>query len=442
MMNLSDLKKDMNKIKIYFQRLDFTSGGPTVLWFILILMSFAFISVMASNNMALTVSYWLGIYPSGDSPPRHETLKFIGFMMSGVLAAIGAIAINRRAEAQTESAKAQSKAAEAQAQTAETQVKNNKLIEEGHINERFKSAIENLGRENTMARISSFYQFYYLAKGQQDTEFKKSIFEILCAHLRNMTQEKLYREETGKDTPTEECQTLLNILFKSDDKSVFGKFSANLHRAYLKNADLSGVALLNAYLMSANLSGVNFVGAYLSGATLSGANLSCADFLDADLPGADLSRANLSEANLMSANLSEAYLFRTDLANANLSSANLSGANLIDGNFANANFSRADLLNTNFSAQYLFSPFCSASNFSGAIFTDADLSGAKLIRTQLENVELQDVHSINEADFHGAKVGDREISPEDLPMDKGRYIAPWANDEFWNQIKKDRKNKV
>jgi len=78
-----------------------------------------------------------------------------------------------------------------------------------------------------------------------------------------------------------------------------------------------GLAVKWAFKTRANL-----YGAYLSRANLSRANLS-----DANLSGAYLSRANLYGANLSDANLYGAYLSRANLSRANLSDANLSGAN-------------------------------------------------------------------------------------------------------------------
>jgi uncharacterized protein YjbI with pentapeptide repeats len=91
-----------------------------------------------------------------------------------------------------------------------------------------------------------------------------------------------------------------------------GGVRANLTRANLYGADLSG----------ANLYGANLYGADLSKANLYGANLSGADLSKADLSGANLTRANLSGANLSGANL-----YGADLTKANLYGANLSGAN-------------------------------------------------------------------------------------------------------------------
>ena len=286
---------------------------------------------------------------------KKETIEFIAFGIGGLLAVTGAIAINYRAEAQIKSANAQ--------------VKNNKLIEKGHIDERFKSAIQNLGHNEASVRIASFYQFYYLAKGQ-DNEFKKNIFGILCAHLRNMTQEKSYREETGKDKPTEECQTLLNILLKPDDKSVFENFKVDMQNSYLVNVSFS----------ETNVSNVNFFNANLSGAS----------FFNTNFPGANFAKTNLSGAHFLSSNLSKANLSYTNLSNTRLFSVNLSDAILSDVNLSNAN-----------------------------------LLGTTLRRALFLVVDLMKVRFIGLADFREAKIDGRPIAKDNLPTDKGEYYADW-----------------
>jgi uncharacterized protein YjbI with pentapeptide repeats len=73
---------------------------------------------------------------------------------------------------------------------------------------------------------------------------------------------------------------------------------ANLRKANLREANLSGADLRNANLSGADLIGANLNDANLSGADLSGANLRCADLSGASLRCANLRCADLSGANL------------------------------------------------------------------------------------------------------------------------------------------------
>ena len=299
---------------------------------------------------------------------KNETIQFIALGMGGVLAAIGAVAFSHRANAQIE---------------------HNKLIETGHIDERFKSAIENLGHGEASVRIASFYQFYYLAKDQPDN-FRKSIFDILCSYLRAMPRDRSHITKEGKEYPAEECQTLLNILFKSD-KYMFSKFQADISKSYLADTDLSDAKLLNANLSGANFSNVTFWRANLSNADLSHANLSNAMLVGANCSDAELSCTNLSGALFINSNLSGANLFRANLSMGSLASAYLSGADLTDANLSDTNLARAD-------------------------FQKTKLTGVNLMAVSI---------SIEHADFRGAKIGDKPITKDDLPVDKGEYYADW-----------------
>ena len=78
-----------------------------------------------------------------------------------------------------------------------------------------------------------------------------------------------------------------------------------------------------------------------------------ADLFRADLSGANLSGANLFRADLSGADLSGANLFRADLSGADLSGANLSGADLSGANLSGANLFRADYIEK---AKNLFYP--------------------------------------------------------------------------------------
>ena len=287
-----------------------------VLWWTLIAFVAIFIITMLTPKGGI-FDWLLGTYGL-----KQNTLKFIGFGMGGVIAILGALAVNRRANAQAEIAAAQAKTAAAQAEIAKEQAKNNKLIEDGHIQERFKSAIEHLGNESAGMNIAAYYEFYQLA--QDNSKLRKNIFEILCAHLRHATGTEEYRKGSGKDKPTEQIQGLLDVLFSHVQlkehpfmdiqlRKLNGHEDlTNLREVYLQKANLQYkfvvVDLQKANLSGANLQGANFNPAYLQGANLSGANLQKATlemvFLQgADLSGADLQGAVFEWVEMQSANL-------------------------------------------------------------------------------------------------------------------------------------------
>ena len=288
------------------------------------------------------------------------------------------------------------------------------MIRKGNDDVRFQGIVRDLGHNRATVRITAFYRFLYLAEKKQDTyqktkKLRQDIFEILCGCLRGMSSKTL-NVRRDKHKYQIERQALFDILFKGkfrgdrEDKKNFvpSKFFTDLHMVYLAKLDLSGANLLGVILSGANLSGAD-----LSGADLSGANLS-----DADLSGADLSGANLSGTNLLDADFSRANLSRVTLSNTNLSGAVFSGADFSGTIFSNANPSKSDLSNTDLSDTDLLK---------------TDLSNANLQKAQLKGANLHDVSSIEQADFRGAKIGDRDITENDIPKDKGEYYADWTD---------------
>ena len=327
---------------------------------------------------------------------KKETIELIAWGMSGMLAAIVATVINRRTNAQE---------------------RNNELIEKGHINDRFQHAATNLGHVKRRVRITSFYQFYHLAKGSE-YDFRKNIFDILCDHLRHITSGQFHDEkEEGKDTVTDECQTLLNILFKSKDKPVLDEFHADLKNINLPYADLSNANLTGAKFSYATLIFINF-----AKANLVGSDFFHADLLQADFKGSIIKKAKMCDATLSCAMFNGADLSEADFTGANLSSANFQGAHLVGADFSGANLTHVKFLDA---------------NLSGAKFTNANISEAIFKGAQLENTNLKEVSHINKADFRGAKVGNRSIEQTDLPdlpdfsdpmtriLGKGEYISDW-----------------
>ena len=67
-----------------------------------------------------------------------------------------------------------------------------------------------------------------------------------------------------------------------------------------------------------------------------------------DCQGADVSKANLRNANLTGANLTGADLSKANLKGANLTNADLSGVNFYKANFKDANLTGADITGADF----------------------------------------------------------------------------------------------
>ena len=404
---------------------------------ILIAMTVGMYYVVFNTEESVKIAQGLGANKDFIYLNKKETIKLIALGMSGVVAAIVAAVVNRRADAQDD---------------------NNELVQKGHDDTRFQNIVRDLGHGRANVRISAFYRFYYLAsKKIQSDKFRQDVFEILCACLRTISSGASHVKKSKHEYDIER-QALLDVLFKGKFKGnpkkrrnlVPSEFLADLHGAHfdnlnLSNADLSnanlsgtnlsGTNLSKANLLDANLSGANLWGADLSGANLSGANLLGVYFLDADLSDADLSDAdfsgaNLSGANLSNTNLSGANLSNTILPSIKFSGANLSGVNLSFHNLKGANLSGANLSVSNFSEADFSGANLSGANFLGsnlskASFSDSNLSYfrlwyAKYLQANFANINLNNVSNLKNADLRGATKNNVLMIRDDIP-EKWKY---------------------
>ena len=254
-----------------------------VLIVLLILLVVVFVVVMSSENPEWIFSL-LGIAENGES--KYEALKFLGIGMGGVLVALQALMSYKRAKAMGDTAQAQADAANAQARATEEQAKANQHTERGQQQERFRNAIEHLGHESDSVRLGGAYELFHLA---QDTEdLRQTVLDILCAHIRRTTSEDEYQKkhkvpedvdpEEVEDVskPSEEVQSLLNLLFVQDH-DVFKGLRADLGGSWMSGADLRTARLESAVLVGVDLQEANLTRANLQGANLDGAQLQGVD---------------------------------------------------------------------------------------------------------------------------------------------------------------------
>ena len=186
------------------------------------------------------------------------------------------------------------------------------LTEKGNIAERFKNAIEHLGNDSVSVRLGGVYALHHIA--QEVEEYRKRVFEILCAHIRATTTDIAYKPRNAdnvKIQPTIEIQSIVNLLFKETQ----GKETYKGLQANLEGADLRGARFTNANLQKAILCGVHLHHAVLLGAKLQKANLLQADLYNANLISAELPEVLLFEADLQFASLKNTNFQKSYLTN-------------------------------------------------------------------------------------------------------------------------------
>ena len=299
---------------------------------LLIFLVGVFVVILFCKSFEASVLKFLGLAED----KKHEALKFLGIAKGGVLLVLQVLMSHKRAKAMEDTAS---------------------HTEQGLRQERLKNAIEHLGHDSDSVRLGGAYELFHLAEDNED--LKKTAFDILCAHIRQTTGEKEYRE-AHESKPSEEVQSLLTLLFVQKHEAFKG-LRIELQGSWLKRADLRK--------------------ARLQGAILTGAHLQKADLSLARLQKTVLDKAYLQKANLFLAYLQNAFLFKAHLQEANLSEARLQEAELREAGLQGANLDEAHLQDANLEG--------------------AQLQGANLFKAQLHEAYLK------EADLRGSKSRDR-----------------------------------
>ena len=255
-----------------------------------------FLLAMTSESVEGCVSQLFGLHT------KNKTLQFLGIGMGGVLLALQAMMSYRRAKA------------------LEDTVRN---AEQGQRQERLKNAIEHLGHESDSVRLGGAYELFHLVGDTKD--IRRTVFDILCAHIRQTTGEEEYRKKYPSK-PSEEIQSLLTLLFVQK-REIFKGLRINLQGSWLNGANLQDAYLEKANLIRTHLWQAKLGKAYLQGARLAGAQLQGVWLVEARLQGAELAAgARLQGADLMEAQLQGAWLPGARLQGANLMEAQLQGA--------------------------------------------------------------------------------------------------------------------
>ncbi len=381
----------VNNILLWFRKHKNIVKSVIIVFIILVLfvalssMLWVMVSVIKDCDIKEGFMGCAGYMEEKDKP---EFIKLIGLGISGIIATFGVVGLLRRAASVDEQ---------------------NKLTEKGHVHERFKAATEHLSNEKSVSsRIAAFNEFYHIAEIELD--LRKTIFDILCAHLRQTTKHTDYKpeerelEDGNKEIkPTEEVQSLLDVLFKPTNEYIliFEDLEVNLAEVNLQGADLEGAYLEGAKMQKANLQnakmqGANLRYANLQNAKMQGANLRYANLEEADLRYVNLQDANLEDAKMryakmQDAKMQEADLEGADLRYANLQDAKMQNANLRYANLEDAHLQGAKLQKTNLLKADLQNANLRYANLQGANLQNANLQGANLQGAQRhKSIEMPD----------------------------------------------------
>lgn len=176
--------------------------------------------------------------------------------------------------------------------------------EQGHITDRFSTAVEHMGSEQLPIRLGGIYALWRLTE-DSSARYVATVADILCAFVRNPPHdaETLTALPDGGEPASEskpsvrpDVQAILTLIGNASatyisrlPENYVHKFEgANLRELELYHARLTGVEMYNVDLSGALLFDADLTGAKLYGANLTGAYLTDADLTDARLGGAYL----------------------------------------------------------------------------------------------------------------------------------------------------------
>ena len=292
------------------------SGKPTFVWVVfLIVFLYPFYCPLITKLTGFKIDelYTFGL-------PRNEFMM-VWIALGGI---IGIIAIVKQTQKRILLQEQQQESQRIQFE------KQNEKQDKQLLDNRFSSCVELLGNPKESARIGCAYNLYFLAD-ECPEDYLNPICEILCAHIRTITNEKPYLEKY-RDKPSNEVQTILNLLFQKDKHGnlIFDQCFKNFEGAFLGGAVLNG----------ATLSSVNFRNAALSRVDFESASLNRVEFVNASLKNVNFNNSDLCNVNFMFSSFSyvgfyEAVLSKVDFRHVKFSDVDFWKANLKDKvNFA------------------------------------------------------------------------------------------------------------
>lgn len=303
-------------------------------------------------------------FSNKDNNPKGELLKVVLTVLGGV-GAIWGLSLNSR---KTKALEEQTIASQKQIDNTQLQIDallyQNKIVEKGKIDERFKNAIEHLGDSRAAIVLGGIHSLHRIA--QEDESYREPVFNILCSYIRETTKNAEYQKE-NKKMPSIVIQTIIDTIFKSkkDDKFIYKGLIAYLMFSYLAGANFRSANLVKAEMYSTQLQFAKFGGANMQGIYLAYSNLQFARFHRTQLQGSCLDMVKMHGIYAFKMQLQGASLNKTQLQGVNFESAMFQGAKLRETNLqgSSARYSNFDSI------------ISSTTRKSSLVGVNADVSG-------------------------------------------------------------------
>ena len=220
---------------------------------------------------SLPIEYW-DVLHDDERDSVSTTVRNLGLLIGGVIAAILAVWRSRVAERQADTA------------------------QQSLLNERYQKGAEMLGSQVLEVRLGGIYALQSLAAGHPK-EYHIRIMRLLSTFVRNPNRDKL---ETSEVMSMVNDRSEQQLTLERD-----AEFYLDLRRANLKLLHVSA-DLYGAILWRVDISLASIHGSRLSDATLSNADLSGTVLSHSDLSGAEFRNTRLSGTDFTGGSLPDA----------------------------------------------------------------------------------------------------------------------------------------
>lgn len=295
-------------------------------------------------------------------------------------------------------------------------------------NTRFSSGVEVLGNQNESARIGGVYTLYFLAR-EYPNDYLETVCEILCAHIRTITSNKEYQEKY-KEKPSNEIQTIINLLFKKNNEDlIFDNCKKNLRETFFVGANFYDAKLSNVNFFNAKLSNLKYSEGSFRNAKLSNIQFLFAELGPINFDSAKLINVKFPLAKLKSVYFTNAELRDVDFKNAEISKVNFNFAKLNSVNYDSGIKDQSDIDMASEShdptnqirsaGDYIFIKDL-ADHFLRNDFSDIDFSGATLYEVNFKGTSLQN-YNYEEITREGCSLEltkNKELSAEAMALFK------------------------
>jgi uncharacterized protein YjbI with pentapeptide repeats len=350
----------------YFEKHMLIIEKRSMLLLITIIIIFSFISFFFFDYLS---SYFYGKTDS----PKGEFLKLILTTIGGLFVLYGLYLNLRRTKALD---------------------KQNTINDKGKTDERFKSAIEHLGSNNSAIILGGVHALHQIAK--EANHYREPVFNILCSFIKETTKKT---PQNIIEKPSTIIQTIIDVLFKNKDTEeyIFDGLIADLSGSNFNHADFSRSNLKSANLSNGFFVNVSFCKANLSNAIIKKSNFSSSEFSDATINDIHIVDSIFNKTS---------FLNIKKLQRINLIHSSFNGSSFRNTIFLNSKIHDSNFYDVIFNDTVFMDCTILKSNFIGSDFTRANFYGTRLDTVYFQGVDFELCHfygsNIEKCNFDGS----------------------------------------